>query len=659
MRRTRRWLSRLEVAPRARLCAGLLAAWFAAGSVAAQEGVRELDSPDGRLNVKVWLDDEGQPRFQLFRDGRAVILPSPLGVRLEDADLATGLREKNHGQIVPVHQRYELFTGKQRTAEYRANASWLHWENAEGRWLAVTMQLSNDGLAWQYGLDGRHSRGAPAAQVLSEATGVQFHPDTRAWLQPKAVARTGWSQVNPSYEEDYLQDIPVGTPSPSPAGWIYPALFHHDGLWMVLSEAGMNGGWPGSNLAAESPEGLYRLRFPQPEETITGGELLPRAGVQNYSPWRFLVVGELDTIMASTLGTDLAPATKLADTGWIAPGVAAWSWGLLKDDSVNFDTQKAFIDHAADLDWDYVLVDVNWDQTIGFERVGDLAAYATDKGVRLLLWYNSSGDWNETEYTPKSRLLTRADRRAEFARLQSIGIAGVKVDFFPGDGQSVMQRYLDIFADAADYGLLVNVHGSTLPRGMQRTWPNFLTSEAVKGFEFVTFTQEFADTEATHAAMLPFTRNLFDPMDYTPMTLGEIPGEVNRNTSDGFQLALAVLFTSGIQHLVATPEQVAAQPDFVTEVLRELPGRWDESHFLGGFPGQWAVIARRAGDRWWVAGISAGEAPREVPLDLSFLGDAAGHLVRDGAAGNLERTPIDTSLNRLTLAPGQGFLLIF
>lgn len=624
-----------------------------------RSGLRELQSPDGRLTARVWLDAAGGPKLQLFRDQAAVIQPSPLGVVLEDVALTAGLVEKAHGQVKATNERYSLLTGKRREVTYRANELYVAWENSEGRWFSLSLRLSDDGMAWRYGFDGQRSNRDPAPRVTEEATGIHFLPGTRAWLQPKAVARTGWSQVNPSYEEDFLQDIPVGTPSPSPNGWVFPALFRSGDLWLVLSEAGMDGHWPGTNLASESPDGLYRLRFPQAEEVITGGERLPRADVLTPSPWRFLVVGDLETVMASTLGTDLAPSSTVADANWIAPGIAAWSWGLLKDESVNLDTQKAFVDHAADLGWDYVLVDVNWDRTIGLERIGELAADAATKGVRLLLWYNSSGDWNETEYTPKGRLLTRADRRAEFARLRDLGIAGVKVDFFPGDGQSVIQRYAEIFADAADFGLLVNVHGSTLPRGMQRTWPNFLTSEAVKGFEFVTFTQEFADTEATHAAMLPFTRNLFDPMDYTPLTLGEIPGEVERRTSDGFQLALAVLFTSGIQHLVATPEQVTAQPPFVRDVLRELPGQWDESRFLGGFPGQYAVIARRAGRAWFVAGISAGTEPRQVSLDLSFLGTATGRLVRDGADGTLALTDIDTGLDAITLAPGTGFLLIF
>lgn len=617
-----------------------------------------LESPNESLRASFWIED-GVPQFQLRRDGREVILPSPLGLDLAHADFTGGMRFGSSSGSAPVEDRYRLETGKQAEAVYRANTMTVRLENEADQPLAITFRLSDDGLAWRYEIPAAEGE---TVEVKAEGTAVAFHPDTRAWLQPKAEARTGWSEVNPSYEENYEQDIPVGTASPSPNGWVFPALFRRGEDWLVISETGMDGRWPGSNLAADSRGGMYGFRFPQPEEVISGGGLLPRSEGALHSPWRLLLVGDLATIVESTLGTDLAEPSRLPDiqATWIEPGIAAWSWGLLKDESVVYDVQKRFVDHAADLDWAYVLVDVNWDRNIGYERIAELADYAAGKGVKLLLWFNSSGDWNRTEYTPKNALLTRETRRTVFARLREMGIAGVKVDFFPGDGQSVMQRYLDLFEDAAEFGLLVNVHGSTLPRGMQRTWPNFLTSEAVKGFEFVTFTQDFADMEATHAAMLPFTRNLFDPMDYTPLTLGEIPGEVERRTGNGFQLALPVLFTSGIQHLVATPEQTDAMPVFVKEYLRELPARWDQSRFLAGYPGQYVVIARRAGERWYVAGISAGEAPRTVALDLSFIGDREGRLIRDGEVPREPtRADIDAAIGEITLAPGTGFVMMF
>ena len=615
----------------------------------------QMASPDGDLGMRFGLDDQGRPWFQLFVGDDPLIRPSPLGISLHNTAFVDGLALDSVSKIDAVTDRYRLWTGKRSQVEYRANSQTVTLRNADGRMVSIAFRLSDDGLAYRYEFPGESQ---DARVVTAEHGGVHFFPETRAWLQPKANAQTGWSNVNPSYEEDYAQDIPVGTPSPIASGWVYPALFRHGDTWLVVAETGMDGTFPGSNLAADSPDGLYRIRYPQPAEVITNGKLLGEAPLPFHTPWRLLLAGDLATIMDSTLGTDLAEPNVLQDTGFIEPGISAWSWGLLKDDFTIYPVQKEFVDYAADMNWPYVLVDADWDQKIGYDRIAELADYAAGRDVGLLLWYNSSGAWNETVYTPKSRLLTRADRRAEFARLQAMGIRGVKVDFFPGDGASVIQYYRDILRDAADYELVVNFHGSTLPRGLQRTFPNHLTSEAVKGLEFITFEQANAEREATHSAMLPFTRNLFDPMDFTPMVLGDIPDR-ERRTSNGFQLALPVLFTSGIQHLVTTPAQMAAMPEFIKEYLRDLPARWDDSRFVGGYPGRHVTIARRAGDRWYVAAIHAGPASRRFVPDLAFTGRTRGRLIIDGVNWR-EPAQRDVALDDLAieLEPGTGFVLI-
>jgi hypothetical protein len=616
----------------------------------------EWTSPQGSLSASIRLDDNGRLWYQVFRQHVAVIQPSPLGICRDDACFEQGLALMSDPVTGTVTDSYRMWVGKQKQARYRANELYLALQNPDGQPLGFRMRLSDDGLAYRYEFPGASEE---RRTVLSENSGVHFFQGTRAWLQSKAEAQSGWMNTNPSYEEDFQQDIPVETPSPSPSGWVYPALFRYGDTWIVLSETGMNGNYCGSNLSASSENGLYRIRFPEPDEVTSGGSMLPLSRLPFHSPWRLVLAGDLATIMNSTLGTDLAPANTLEDTSFIKPGIAAWSWGLLKDDATVYPIQAGFIDYAAEMNWPYVLVDAGWDQKIGYPGMASLAAYAASRNVSLLVWYNSSGDWNRTVYTPKSELLTGADRRKAFARLQAMGIRGVKIDFFPGDGQSVFQYYLDILSDAAEFGLLVNFHGTTLPRGMQRTYPNLMTMEAVKGFEMITFSQEFADREATHSAMLPFTRNLFDPMDFTPMVLGEIPG-IQRRTSNGFQLALPVLFYSGIQHLVTTPEQMARVPEFVREYLRELPGQWDESRFVQGQPGRFVVIARRSGERWYVAGINAEEAPKMLNLDLRFVGKSRGRLIRDGESPNtLTETTAEAGLHQILLGSGTGFTMVF
>jgi hypothetical protein len=359
------------------------------------------------------------------------------------------------------------------------------------------------------------------------------------------------------------------------------------------------------------------------------------------------------------MGTDLALPAVGKDFDFVEPGIAAWSWGLLKDDATVYPVQKAFIDYAADMHWPYVLVDADWDWKIGYTKIAGLADYAAQKQVGLLLWYNSSGAWNDTVYTPKSHLLTRADRRAEFSRIHLLGIRGIKVDFFPGDGLSAMQYYQDILKDAADFKLMVNFHGATLPRGMQRTYPNLLTAEAIKGFEMITFDQNVADVEASHSAMLPFTRNLFDPMDFTPMVLGDIPN-IERRTTNGFQLALPVIFSSGIQHLVTTPEQMAKVEDHVKHYLQNMPEQWDESRLLDGFPGKLAVIARRSGDTWYVAAINGEDQLKTLTLDLSFVGQAkTGSMLSDGSAPrSIVQSQVTSQQQTFSLAASAGFVLV-
>jgi len=283
--------------------------------------------------------------------------------------------------------------------------------------------------------------------------------------------------------------------------------------------------------------------------------------------------------------------------------------------------------------------------------------------VKILLWYNSAGDWNSVSMTPRDRLTTHAAREQEFARLKAMGVAGLKIDFFGGDGQSMINYYLDLLQDAEPYGFLMNFHGATLPRGWERTYPHLMTMEAVRGLEYVTFGQANADREATHAAMLPFTRNVFDPMDFTPMVLDRIPG-IERRTTSAFELALAVLFTSGIQHYAEIPEGMAKAPDYVRDFLRHLPAGWDDIRFLDGFPGRYVVLARQGGGRWYVAGINAEETPRTLSLDLGDLAPrGTGTLITDGAGGNLSfaRSTVTLAAGsrlELTLPPRGGFVLV-
>lgn len=632
------------------------------GSVCLADGMTDerTTSPDGRLSVEFQLDDKGSPRYSIQRDGKLVLQESHLGLVRNDADFTKGLRLFAASPVESIADDYEILTAKRRSNHYRANRKVFHLKTADGDKLDVDIQVSNDGVAFRYVFPDQSEK---SHQLSDEVTSFHFLPGTKAWLQPMSVAKSGWEKSNPSYEEYYEKEIEVGTKSPLGAGWVFPALFRSGDDWILVSECGLGRNYCGGRLRSESPNGEYQIGFADPREVFPGGGALPESKLPWSTPWRIIVVGDLKTVAESTLGVDLADPPSVKLCGDIRPGKAAWSWPLLGDANTKFDVQQRFVDYAAEMGWRYCLVDASWDQQIGFDKLAELIEYARGKNVKILVWYNSAGDWNTTPYTPRNRLLTHESRVAEFERLKKIGVAGLKIDFFGGDGQSMIAYYHDILSDAAPFGFVLNFHGATLPRGWQRTYPHLMTMESVRGLEFVTFEQRNADQEPTHAAMLPFTRNVFDPMDYTPVVLDRIRN-IERRTTSAFELALSVLFTSGIQHYAEIPEGMAKAPDFVREFLGSVPSVWDDTKFLAGYPGKYVVLARRAGEKWYVAGINGEGTPRELQLDLHELGlEGRGILITDGDGGNLSFSERSVSLGHdkqftLTLAPQGGFVAV-
>jgi hypothetical protein len=619
--------------------------------------VAPLTSPDRHISVEVRITPSQTLEYAIQRDGKTVILPSRLGLQFEGADLDSQLKLAATSPVKRIADDYELATGKKRRISYRANEQVYTVRNAKGQAMDVAFRVSNDGVAFRYRI------AEPGVQkFVSESTSFAFDKDAKAWLQPMSVAQTGFANTNPSYEEHYQREIAAGTPSPLAAGWVFPALFLANDTWVALTEANMDGSWHASRLQADSSGGVYRIGGPMAPEVTPGGALLAESrGTRTSltSPWRVIAMGSLATVTESTLGTDLAAPAIAFDRAKVKPGHASWSWALLKDDATVFDVQKKFIDYAVDMGWDYTLVDADWDRKIGYEKLGELAAYASSKGIGLLAWYNSSGAWNKTEMTPKSKLLTHEQRVAEFARLAKLGVKGVKIDFFGGDGKSMIQYYVDILNDAAQAGLLVNFHGATLPRGWARTYPNLMTTEAVRGLEFTTFTQQDQDAVLRHAAMLPFARNLFDPMDFTPMVFGDIP-KIRRVTRNGFELAESVLFVSGIQHFAETPEGMATAPAYVKAFLHDLPRSWDEVKFIAGYPGRNAVIARKSGDAWYVAGFNADDNEVTLDLDLGFLAGREGQLITDGATERaFSQSTIRGGKQSISIQAHGGFVAVF
>ena len=588
-----------------------------------------VGSPDDRIFVRFWISEDQRAYYRIEFGGRVILQQSKLGLIRDDGDFSKGVSIYSVLDTETVKINYEMLQGKKRRCSYTGNRRIFRLRNSSGQKMDIIFQVSNDGVAFRYYFP---EKSETVKRIKEEVTSFNFIGGTKAWIQPMAEAKSGWCQTQPSYEEYYKQGIETNKVPGNNAGWVFPAIFNYDKYWMLISETAPDRSYCGCRLKKDSAGDEFFIGFPQAAEVFPGGSLNPESKLPWYTPWRFIAIGKsLKTIVESTLGTDLAEPSKLKDVSFVKPGRASWSWVMLKDSSVVYDVQKRFIDFAADMGWEYCLIDANWDTQIGYDKIKELAKYAKSKKVGLILWYNSAGSWNTVAYHPKDKLLTHEGRIKEFGRLKEMGIKGIKVDFFGGDGQSMMAYYQDIFEDAAKFKLSVNCHGATLPRGWHRTYPNLLTAEAIRGFEYVTFEQGNADLEPSHCCIAAFTRNVFDPMDFTPVCFSEVPN-IKRVTTNGFELALAVIFTSGIQHYAQTPEGMAAVPDYVKDLMREIPSRWDDSRFIEGYPGKLTVIARKFKNKWYVAGINGENVEKSINLELSFLKNAKkGKLVTDGA----------------------------
>ena len=618
-------------------------------------------SPDKKITVDVSLNNNKQLVYAIQYAGKKVLESSTLGIVREDADFSNGLQWLSVTDPAVVKDSYKILTAKRSAITYVANKKIITVQNTNGDAMQVIFQVSNDGVAFRYVFP---QISTAVKKITAEATSFHFIEGTKAWLQPKTEAQSGWEHSNPSYEAHYMMDIKTGTPSPGKNGWVYPALFKYDNVWMLLTEAALGRTYCGTSLQQYAENNEYKINFPEEAEKFTDGALLPESTLPWQTPWRIMAIGSLKTIAESTLGTDLAlPAIKV-DSSFIKPGRASWSWIMSKDNFIVYDEQKKYIDYAADMHWEYCLIDAAWDKKIGYDKIKELAAYAAKKNVGIILWYNSAGGWNTVKYTPKDKLLTHESRVQEFALLQQMGIKGIKADFFAGDGQSMINYYQDILEDAATYHLLVNFHGATLPRGWQRTYPNLMTTEAIYGYEMITFNQKDADVAAPHMVMSAFARNAFDPMDFTPVSLYKIP-RIERRTSTSFELATSVIFLSGIQHYVEGPEGMAQMPDAVKTFMQQVPVSWDEVKFIDGYPGKYYAVARRSGAKWYVAAINADSTAKQVSINtLPFIKPfKTGTLFYTNPSDNTiavdKLTVYANQQKTITIQPNHGFVIVF
>lgn len=615
-------------------CCLLLLVILAAPPAAAQEW--SVDSPDGRTAIAVTRHDDGRLTWRATRGSSTVVEDSPLGIRRADQAFVDGLKLVNAAAPAMIDEHYTMPHGKRREHHVRGRERTLAFANAAGARLDIVLRSHNDGVAWRYRFP---DVAADEKTVLEELTGFAVPRGSTAWLQ----AHQEPAKYGPAYEEFY-HEVRADDPAPRSDGWAFPALFRTpSGPWLLISESGFDGGYCGTHLAARAPRAVYRVTFPDGDEGLGVGDVQPSSTLPWTLPWRVVIIGdEAGRILESDLIRDLSAPTRLADTAWIRPGRAAWSWWSDSDSPRHAERLNAFTDLAAEMGWEYALVDANWNR-METGRIEDVVEHAKEKKVGLFFWYNSGGPHNEVMEEPRDRMHLRDVRRAEFARLRDWGAKGVKIDFWHSDKQDRYQQYRDVLADAADFELLVNFHGSTIPRGWEREFPHLIGMEAVRGAEQYRFGEYFPANAARQATVLPFTRNVVGAMDYTPVTFSD--HEYARLTTNAHELAQAVAFEAGVQHLADSVEAYRGLPEEPRTFLREVPAAWDETRGLAGEPGRMVIVARRDGDTWYVGGLNA-DAAQSAHVDLAFLGSDSWQmtLIRDGA----EDRTFDSSTRAVT-----------
>jgi len=590
----------------------------------------KVESPDGNLKLVIISkqDAKGSRLFySVLKKSTAgmdtVVYPSPLGIERKDQSFLTVHNFKDSPALRKVTDDYTLSTGKQKKVHAEANEIILTFANSNKYSLDIIFRAYNDGIAFRYAFPGKSDS---LLTVTREYTGFAFGPKGKAWIMP--YDKPG--QWTPAHENIYQNGSAIGTQSNTEAGWCFPALFNAGKYWMLVSEAGLTENYCGSHLESKCEGGLYTLRFPESTDGNGVGSSEPSWKLPWEMPWRTIIIGDNPgTIMESMMIFNLSNPSKISDVSWIKPGRASWGWWSDHESGKNLKTLKSFVDLAVTMGWEYSLVDANWDLMTG-GTVQDLVKYANSKNIGLLLWYNSGGSHNLVTERPRDLMAESAVRKAEFKKLHEWGVKGVKVDFWQSDKQVRIDQYLALLKDAADEHILVNFHGCTVPRGWARTWPNLVSTEAVRGAENYSFDKEYPQTAAIVNTILPFTRNVVGSMDYTPVTFTN--QTYAHLTSWANELALSVVFESGILHAADRVSAYTSLPKEPKEFLMGVPVSWDETRYLQGEPGTYLVVARRSGNSWYVAGISGLKEPKEIEIDLSFIEipNATSVMIQDG-----------------------------
>ena len=594
-------------------------------SVALAINAQKVASPNGKLSAKL--------------NGKSLIINYDKQKVIELADISFDkLRFTRQ-----VKDDYQMLEGKRLHCTNEAN----EYQAPIGSNAKIVIRLYNDGIAFRYEYIKLENQ-----KQLEEHTIYMIPEGTKRWFMQWTEAYEGFFPQTTTYKVKPIRTSSGASTSADGWNnrWGYPALLEPvEGVFALISEANIERRQSASCLYNDGER--YSVVAAENDLNLSGDW---------HTPWRVVIIGKLADIVESTLVTDVSEPSQLKDTNWIKPGVVSWIYWANNHGSNDFNIIKKYVDMAVVLKLPYVLIDAEWDEMDKIasnegKTIEDAVAYANSKGIKPMIWYNSSVGWIDGAPGPKFRLNKPEDREKEFAWCEKIGVAGVKIDFFSGDNQMNMDYCLDLLESAARHHLLVNFHGAPIPRGWQKTWPNLLSTEGVYGAEWYNNVPTFTDKAASHNTTLPFTRNVIGPMDYTPCAFSD--SQHPHITSLAHELALTVLYESGLQHLADRPESLLAQPKDVQDFLGQLPTVWDETRYVSGYPGESAVLARRSGNTWYVAGINGKDDPQILKTDLGFIGKGSVQMFVDDASGKWQISTISKLPSQVECQPRGGFVM--
>ncbi|TDH23507.1 glycoside hydrolase family 97 protein [Segetibacter sp. 3557_3] len=621
-----------------------------------------VSSPDKLLKLTVNVVDS-LPVYSVTYDGKMMLDNSPLGLITNEGDFSKGMKYISKQDSL-VDKSYKQDKIKTSSVHYLANTLSCTFENARQRRINITFQLSNNNIAFRYELPVWRDR--MSCVVEKEVTGFKFPAQTTTFLSNMMAPMTGFARTAPSYESGYEADGSLARTTRQGEGFVFPGLFHvgNDG-WVLVSETGVSSLYCASHLSDGNANGLYTVEYPNPKQNNGFGSTGAALSLPGVTPWRTITIGNtLKPIVETTIPYDVVDPLYAPSIPYKF-GRSTWSWIVWQDNSMNYGDQVKYIDLAAAMGYEYILIDALWDKNIGKERMKELINYARSKKVDVLLWYNSNGSFNDAPQGPRDKMYRAIERKKEMAWLRQAGVKGLKVDFFGGDKQETMRLYEDILSDANDYGLMIIFHGATLPRGWERMYPNFVGSEAVVASEMLIFSQGVRESEAFNATLHPFIRNAVASMEFGGVLLNKYlvksnEGRNKRLTTDVFQLATAILYQNSVQAFGITPNNLSDAPRFAIDFMKKVPTTWDETRFVEGYPGKYSILARRHGKAWYVAGVNAQKEPFKIKIKVPMI---AGKKVQyysdgEGAAGNMKEVEVSRNGEiEVEMQSGGGFVI--